>query len=452
MAIKGLVGDLPTQWELTTLGEAARRGGGGIQTGPFGSQLHASDYVEDGIPSIMPQNIGDNRVRIDGIARITPEDAARLERYRVQTGDIVYSRRGDVEKRALIRSAEGGWLCGTGCLRVRFENGPVNPEYASYYLGHPSVREWVVRHAHGATMPNLNTSILSELPFVIPPLSEQRAIAHILGTLDDKIELNRRMNETLEEIARTIFTSWFVRFDPVRAKAEGRQPEGMDAETAALFPDSFVDSELGEIPTGWRIVSVGDVMELSYGKALKESNRRVGEVPVYGSNGRVGFHDEALVRGPGIVVGRKGTAGSVTRVDEDFFPIDTTFYVVINEERMPSISFAVYVLKALNLSNQAADSAVPGLNRNTAYIQKLVLPPRELVSTFECVVAPMFTTQRNNREQSALLSAIRDLLLPRLLSGELRVPACDEVGADGSDEERGQGATRQVDRLAALGY
>ena len=192
----------------------------------------------------MPQNIGDNRVIEDGIARITADDAERLSRYLVRTGDIVYSRRGDVEKRALIRSSEDGWLCGTGCLRVRFGGHGEDPSYASYYLGHPEVRAWIVRHAQGATMPNLNTSILSSLPFVVPPIEEQRAIAHILGTLDDKIELNRRMNETLEEMVQAIFKSWFVDFDPVRAKAEGRDP-GLPQHIADLFPDRFEDSELG---------------------------------------------------------------------------------------------------------------------------------------------------------------------------------------------------------------
>lgn len=184
-------------WEILPLAEVCQRGGGDIQTGPFGSQLHAADYVENGIPSVMPQNIGDNQIRTDGIARITPEDARRLSRYLLEPGDIVYSRRGDVERRALVRQRETGWLCGTGCLRVRFGDGAVHPPYAAYYLGHPEVRAWIVRHAVGATMPNLNTSILGSLPFVLPPLGDQRAIAHILGTLDDKIELNRSQNETL---------------------------------------------------------------------------------------------------------------------------------------------------------------------------------------------------------------------------------------------------------------
>ena len=255
-----LFGFLPEYWEYTTLGAACERGGGDIQTGPFGSQLHASDYVSVGIPSIMPQNIGDNRINVKGIARISPSDANRLSRYLVREGDIVYSRRGDVERRALVRIAEDGWLCGTGCLRIRFGEGGVDSRYASYFLGHPSVREWIVRHAHGATMRNLNTTILSACPFVIPPKEEQRAIAHILGTLDDKIELNRHMNETLEAMARALFKSWFVDFDPVRAMMEGRDT-GFPRYIADLFPGRLVESELGQIPEGWNVKTLGTLCD-----------------------------------------------------------------------------------------------------------------------------------------------------------------------------------------------
>ena len=142
-------------------------------------------------------------------------------------------------------------------------------------------------------------------------MGEQRAIAHILGTLDDKIELNRRMNETLEELARSLLKSWFVDFDPVRAKAEERDT-GLPREIADLFPDSFEDSELGEVPRGWGVRKLGELLELEYGKALKAEDRCAGNIPVYGSNGQVGWHNEKLVNGPGIVLGRKGNPGVVT--------------------------------------------------------------------------------------------------------------------------------------------
>src|SRR3990172_9993485 len=134
MAIESLFGVLPDHWETTTLGDICQRGGGFIQTGPFGSQLHAADYVEAGIPTIMPKNIGENKVIEDGISRITQKDAERLSKYRVKSGDIVYSRRGDVTLRALIREHQNGWLCGTGSLMVRLGKGIVDPRFVSYYL------------------------------------------------------------------------------------------------------------------------------------------------------------------------------------------------------------------------------------------------------------------------------------------------------------------------------
>ena len=263
-------GEIPSHWEFTTLGEICQRGGGNIQTGPFGSQLHASDYVPVGVPSIMPTNIGENRILEDGIVRITEEDANRLGQHRLRAGDIIYSRRGDVEKRALIREREEGWFCGTGCLKVRLGSGVVDPLFASLFLGHPAIREWIVRHAVGATMPNLNTSIMSAVPFALPPLTEQKSIASVLGALDDKIELNRRMNATLEAMARALFQSWFVDFDPVRAKLDSRHPADLDPATAALFPASFHDSLLGHIPTGWDAIPLYDTAQWVNGAAFKK--------------------------------------------------------------------------------------------------------------------------------------------------------------------------------------
>lgn len=455
---------LSAPWEVAPLGDVCRREGGNVQTGPFGSQLHASDYVPTGIPSIMPQNIGDNRINEEGIARITPEDAQRLSKYLVKTGDIVYSRRGDVERRSLVRDHEDGWLCGTGCLRVSFgEKKIVHPPYAAYYLGHPLVREWIVRHAQGATMPNLNTSILSSLPFVLPPFEAQERIAGILANLDDKIELNRQTNQTLEQIAQAIFKSWFVDFDPVKAKIEakaaGRDPgraamcaisgavhgctnvagartagatkseaefDQLSAEqhkqlaaTAALFPDELVESELGLIPVGWDEQRLENLLDLSYGKALKKTDRKKGEIPVYGSGGINGYHNRHLVDGPGIVVGRKGTVGSLYWEDDSFFPIDTVFYVV--PKCGASLVFLFYLLQTLGLEDMNTDAAVPGLNRNNAY--RLLVPSFStgLIKVFTDRVIGLRGMQSHRTLENSNLAVVRDALLPKLLSGEIEI-------------------------------
>ena len=208
--------NIPDNWELITLGELLDKEGGAVQTGPFGSQLHASDYVEKGIPSVMPKNITIEGINQDDIARITYEDAHRLKKYLLAKGDIVYSRRGDVEKCALVKNNESGWLCGTGCLRVRLgANSKLTPEYLHAYLSAPAIREWISRNAVGATMPNLNTGILKNVPLIVPTKKATQFIADAWLTINSKITLNQKTNQTLEQMAQALFKSWFVDFDPV---------------------------------------------------------------------------------------------------------------------------------------------------------------------------------------------------------------------------------------------
>ena len=269
---------------------------------------------------------------------------------------------------------------------------------------------------HGAG--RLNTQELRDLDISLPPMDEQRAIAEVLGALDDRIELNRCMSETLEEMARALFRSWFVDFDPVRAKAEGR-PSGLPPALDALFPASFEASGLGTIPSGWAVSTVGEEVELVYGRALKSADRKPGSVAVMGSNGRIGQHDTALATGPGIVVGRKGNPGFVRWVSTDFWPIDTTFYVRPRTEL--TLEYLYQSLAGQNLAALAADSAVPGINRNFIYGNPIVVPRLELVSAFSDAVEPLWRLFAQNEVGSSTLAGLRDALLPELLSGRVRV-------------------------------
>ena len=299
---------------------------------------------------------------------------------------------------------------------IRANAAEENDSRFLFYLLHSlRLNEW----RSGSGQPLLNQTILSSIPTHVPPLSEQHAIAHILGTLDDKIELNRRMNQTLEEMARAIFKDWFIDFGPNRAKMEGRGPYLPD-EVWDLFPDSLVDSELGEMPEGWEVKPLGDLVELAYGKALKAAIRNLGDVPVYGSNGRIDWHDQSLVAGPGIVVGRKGNPGVVTWVQSDFFPIDTTFYVVPRNDSM-NLLFLLHAMEAQNLPSVAADSAVPGLNRNLAYMNRQLVPDKALLDEFSRVASTYFERRHQLEEESRTLARQRDVLLPKLVSGELPV-------------------------------
>jgi type I restriction enzyme S subunit len=181
------LGPIPKGWRATTLGTEVERCGGAVQTGPFGSQLHASDYVPEGVPVVMPKDIGGRRVSTASIARVREVDAVRLSRHRLQPGDVVYSRRGDVERHALIGARETGWLCGTGCLLVRLGRSWPSPMFASFALDRPETRAWISQHAIGATMPNLNTGILSAVPLVMPTDDVLRAFARSVDPLQSLV-------------------------------------------------------------------------------------------------------------------------------------------------------------------------------------------------------------------------------------------------------------------------
>lgn len=180
--------------EQTTLGVVVKTTGGAIQTGPFGSQLHASDYTMTGTPLVMPVNLGDNEIRERGIARVGVADAHRLRRHALRPGDIVFSRRGDVGRRSLVRASESGWLCGTGCLAARFGSDltDVNSAYVAVYIGSSQAQRWLVDNAVGGTMPNLNTSILGSLPVWLPPKREQDRIASAIADLGATIRAIER--------------------------------------------------------------------------------------------------------------------------------------------------------------------------------------------------------------------------------------------------------------------
>ena len=258
--IDTVYGELPSNLKEAKLSAICEKNG--VQTGPFGSQLHKEDYVVNGTPIITVEHLGENRIVHENLPRVSDEDRARLSKYQLKTGDIVFSRVGSVDRRALVQTKENGWLFSGRCLRVRPIQEIVDSRWLSYFFGLPAFKNYIRGIAVGATMPSLNTKILSDVPIYFPPLDVQKNAAKILVYLDNRIALLRETNTTLEAIAQTLFKSWFVDFDPVHAKQQGREPEGMDTETTALFPDSFEESELGLMPKGWRVGILGDILSL----------------------------------------------------------------------------------------------------------------------------------------------------------------------------------------------
>jgi len=258
------------------------------------------------------------------------------------------------------------------------------------------------RHAGGAAQPLVTQGTLKALLFPVPGPASRRQIGRLLRNFDDLIEKNRRRVAVLEEIARAIYREWFVKF---------RYPGHEDVP--------LIDSTLGPIPVGWRAGTVGEVLELKYGKALKADARRGGDVTVVSSAGVVGWHDESLVDGPAIVVGRKGNVGSVHWVDGHCWPIDTAYYVATN---LP-LRFVAEQLRRIEFTNTHA--AVPGLSRESAYARPFLAPPEDLLDSYQALVDPLGAEASALTRQSDRLVSLRDLLLPKLVTGRIDVSALD---------------------------
>ena len=353
------------------------------------------------------------RERIDGDIPVVSSSGVigRHRQSKIAGPGVVTGRYGTLGQVFYIE--DDFWPLNTALYVQDFKGN--DPRFISFLLKSLDVS----KYADKAAVPGLNRNHLHrEIVRVPSRIVEQRAVAHILGTLDDKIEINRRMNETLEAMAQALFKSWFVDFDPVRAKMEGRDT-GLPKDIADIFPETMVDSELGEIPEGWGIKALGELIEFAYGKALKAEDRNDGPIPVYGSNGQIGWHNEKLVGGPGLVVGRKGNPGVVTWAQSDFFPIDTAFYVV-SKSQNPGLHFLFYALTDQNLSSVSADSAVPGLNRNLAYMNSQLVPDAAVLDTFRTHVIALFHRRECLEAESRALASLRNAMLPKLTSGALR--------------------------------
>ncbi|MXP29736.1 hypothetical protein GRI58_13055 [Porphyrobacter algicida] len=277
-----------------------------------------------------------------------------------------------------------------------------------------------------------DTDFLKNLPFPNVDKRDQPRIGELAASFDRKIELNRQMNATLEAMAQAIFQDWFVDFGPVRRKIEGATDPvkilgglvGDQAQAdnmAALFPQAL--SAEG-IPIGWSIETLEDALTLAYGKALPKTARIEGSVPVYGSGGIGGSHDVALVQGPGIIVGRKGTVGSLFWEAGDFYAIDTVFYV------QPKLGFSLeylwQLLQTLGLEKMNTDAAVPGLNRNNAYRLEIVSSDQPVRDAFTELAKSLRNRIDAAEAESRALAETRDYLLPRLMSG--KVVACESEG------------------------
>lgn len=426
-----------SKWQPTTLGKVLGAGGGKIQTGPFGSQLHASDYVESGIPCIMPANMKNNRVNLSGIAFIAEKDARRLSHHLVQEGDIVYSRRGDVTQKALIGKAEVGYFCGTGCLLVR-PGDAIDSEFLTYHLSTPSNQDWIVKQAVGATMPNLNTAILSRVPLNFPQRKEsQKKIAAVLSALDAKIDCNDRINAELEAMAKTLYDYWFVQFDFPDANGKPYKSSGGKMVYNATLKR--------EIPADWEVKCFADVGTfkngINYDPSIGGSStaqivnvRNVSATSIFIKENDLDVLnldqtdiDKYLVTSDSILIARSGIPGATRMVAH--CPKNTIYcgFIISLKVANPDDKFFLFFrLKQIeqSLLSQSSGSILKNVSQDTLKKISIAMPPdygRSVIETFNTAINPILGKLNLNHQENQHLAQLRDWLLPLLMNGQVTV-------------------------------
>ena len=417
---------MASEWSNVKLGDVAE----GLTVGFVGSM--AEHYVNNGIPFLRSQDILPYRIDFSDIKYITPEFNNKIRKSALLPGDVVIVRTGKPGTAAVVPENIGELNCSDLVIVRPGKN--LDSKFLCYYLntlasGH------VAAHLVGAVQQHFNVGSAKQLELSLPPLPIQHRIASILSAFDDKIELNRQMNRTLEQMARALFKSWFVDFDPVRAKMRGEQPEGMDAETAALFPDELVEVNGREVPRGWEVKGLDELAEFLNGLALQKypatgendlpiikiAQLKKGEAEGAGFASRQ-IGEKYTVHNGDILFSWSGSlevtrwAGGEGALNQHLFKVSSKdyphwFIYGWLLEHLPEFQ-AIAANKATTMGH---------IQRKHLNDAKATLPPTADLAMMETVMQPIFESVYANDLEAKQLSKLRDELLPRLLSGEIRV-------------------------------
>lgn len=402
-------------WESVKLGDISS----GIQTGPFGSQLHQSDYTEDGTPVVMPKDLIGGKISEQSIARVGAEHVQRLQRHIIRNGDILYSRRGDVGRCAFATERETGWLCGTGCLRVTVNPRVADNKFVFYQLQQSSTIGWVEKHAVGATMLNLNTTILSNIPVFLPPIETQRRIADIVSAYDDLIENNRKQIKLLEEAAQRLYKEWFVDL---------------------RFPGHEHTKIVDGVPEGWEkstVASVSSVLRRGIsprynenGKSIVINQKCIRQTVVTFDESRrqeKPYPEDLNLQDSDTVICSTG-AGTLGRVGQIFgdYP-GTTFDSHVTLIRAKEGFEKQYLFQSLKAQQTYLMGMGKGstnqleLSRGTIQDLDIHIPSKKVLNQFEQVAQPMHDKISVISKSILQLQTVRDRLLPKLMSGEIEL-------------------------------
>ena len=391
-------------WEKVKLGDIASN----IQTGPFGSQLHQSDYSEFGTPVVMPKDLTGGKISEKSIARVSEDHVNRLSRHIINSGDILYSRRGDVGRCAFATEFEKGWLCGTGCLRVTINLSEANPKFIFYQLQQPDVIGWVENHAVGSTMLNLNTTILSNIPLVLPKLEIQNKISDILSAYDDLIENNQKQIKLLEEAVQRLYKEWFVDL---------------------RFPGYESTPIIDGVPEGWKMDKLEEII-IYHDKRRKplsslERDTFKGEYRYFGAAGILDYVADYLFDGTYLLFGEDGTV--ITDQQTPVLQYVTgKFWVnnhahVLTGKSYYTTEYLYMMFKNMKVSDIVTGVAQPKISQARLSGKKILVPEAKIVIAFQEKVENIFKCILNLEKKNELAKEARDRLIPKLMSGELEV-------------------------------
>lgn len=383
---------------------------------------------------------------------VTPAKADSLASNCAKPGDLVFTQRGTLGQVALVPATGAErYLISQSQMKVTLDSEKADALFLYYVFTSPEQQAYIVQNAITTGVPHTNLGILRDTPLALPPLADQKAIASVLGALDDKIELNRRMNATLEAMARALFQSWFVDFDPVRAKLDGRQPLNLDPATAALFPESFEDSEAGHVPKGWEVKTLSDLTALitkgttptqddMSGAPVSDTQINYVRVNSIDEDGSVladklttipeTVHASVLKRSiliaNDILYTIAGTIGRIALVEHWLLPANTNQAVAIMrpESGIPSgflmLSMQHEIFRG-ELHSNVVHAVQANLSLGMLAKARIVVPPKATMRKLFNPIEALLSKISVNRSQSRTLAALRDTLLPKLLSGELRI-------------------------------
>ena len=409
-------------WPVYALGPLIEADGGLLQTGPFGSQLKQAEYAEYGIPVVMPKDIENGQVNTKTVARVPEAIADRLSRHKIRAYGIVLPRRGTITKRAFVRPDQEGWLCGTGCIKIEATGQRIWPKYLYYYMGTTNSIDWLEKNAVGSTMLNLSAEIVSRFPLACPDIQVQKHIADILSAYDELIENNRRRIGLLEKAARMLYRKWFVHFrfpGHEHVKIIDRLPEGWERRTfddvcntigggtpSTAEPEFWSD---GDIP--W--FTPTDITRNSC-LALLDSGTKITEAGLRRSS--------AKMLPPGtVLMTSRASVGFFGIIDVPSCTNQGFINILPNDTRARMYLLYNLMHRVEEIRAHAGGATYKEISKGKFRALTVVVPDAELMCEFEDQASELHAEVRTLHKMNQKLSKARDLLLPRLMSGEIAV-------------------------------